>query len=218
MKGKAPGLGFDRLSSHKIMKMDEEKRARVINAAMAEFNKGYERASTDTIVREAGISKGLLFHYFESKENLYEFIVSYAFDVIISEYFERVDFGERDFLKRLWQMLNLKMDLTFKFPAVFDFITTAYRESKSSTMKEIYGYVFAELAPRAFADIDETLFIDGIDPKKAVSAIYYLYLGYSTTQLERLDSSDLEDFQKQYNVYLEELKTYFDIIRKTFYK
>ncbi len=47
--------------------MEEEKRERVIDAALKEFSKGYMAANTDVIVKAAGISKGLVFHYFGSK-------------------------------------------------------------------------------------------------------------------------------------------------------
>ncbi|MDR2572521.1 MAG: TetR/AcrR family transcriptional regulator, partial [Oscillospiraceae bacterium] len=63
---------------HKIMAMDPEKRDRVINAAMKEFRKGFKSACTDEIVREAGISKGLLFHYFGTKDGLYDFLLKNA--------------------------------------------------------------------------------------------------------------------------------------------
>ncbi|ANB57099.1 bacterial regulatory s, tetR family protein [Anoxybacillus sp. B7M1] len=46
-------------------KQPQEKRALIIKVAIEEFVKnGYEKASTDVITRRAGISKGLLFHYF----------------------------------------------------------------------------------------------------------------------------------------------------------
>ena len=42
----------------------EKSRNRMINAALKIFAKnGYRHASTDDMVAEAGISKGLLFHY-----------------------------------------------------------------------------------------------------------------------------------------------------------
>ena len=45
--------------------LKKEKQDRMINAALKVFAmNGYQKASTDDIVKEAGISKGLLFHYF----------------------------------------------------------------------------------------------------------------------------------------------------------
>lgn len=206
------------LSQHKIMKLDEEKRNRIINAAMAEFNKGFDKASTDTIVRNAGISKGLLFHYFGSKEKLHEFLAIYALNVMMKEYFQLINFEHGDFLERMWQMLLLKIDLSYKYPAMFDFVTTIYTVQRDDTYKALSGSLFSEVAPKLFAGIDESLFRDDIDPKMAVNIIYWTHIGYSTTQLEMTKSINLKDYQKQYGRYLEEIKAAFDIFRKTFYK
>lgn len=55
------------IKDHKIMIMDKEKRERIIAAALKEFTKGYATANMDNLAEEAGISKGLIFHYFGSK-------------------------------------------------------------------------------------------------------------------------------------------------------
>lgn len=53
--------------------IDEEKRGRIINSALEEFSKNsFDKASTNIIVKNAGISKGSLFHYFKNKQELYE--------------------------------------------------------------------------------------------------------------------------------------------------
>jgi len=49
--------------------IEPEKRDRILNAAIEEFASfPFEKASTNHIVAKAGISKGLLFHYFGSKQ------------------------------------------------------------------------------------------------------------------------------------------------------
>ncbi|WP_066173789.1 TetR/AcrR family transcriptional regulator [Bacillus marinisedimentorum] len=55
---------------------DFEKKQEVIDAAINEFgDKGYESASLNTILREAGISKGSFYYHFKNKEGLYIFLV-----------------------------------------------------------------------------------------------------------------------------------------------
>jgi AcrR family transcriptional regulator len=45
---------------------------RILKASIEEFaEKGYAAASTNSIAKKAKVAKGLLFHYFKSKENLY---------------------------------------------------------------------------------------------------------------------------------------------------
>ena len=49
--------------------LSEEKQARIINGALEEFTKnGFEKASTNVIVKNAGISKGALFKYFQIRD------------------------------------------------------------------------------------------------------------------------------------------------------
>jgi len=206
------------IQQHKIMAMDEKKRDKIINAAMREFNKGFKEAHTDDIVKGAGISKGLLFHYFKNKENLYEFVSKYAIDTVLHEYYEQIDFTKRDVLERMWQAILLKVELSYKYPTMFDFLTTAYKENHGGLSTKLYAKVLAEAAPKLLGDIDETLFKDGIDPKMAIDIIRWTQIGYSTSQLDSVNSDSLEDFQKQYDRFLAEIKDYFDLFRKLFYK
>ncbi len=57
--------------------LEPERRNRILSAAQNEFiRNGYEGASLNTIVGEAGISKGSLYYYFEDKTDLYLTVLS----------------------------------------------------------------------------------------------------------------------------------------------
>lgn len=63
-------------SSTTRAELKEQRRNALLRGALAEFNeKGFRGASTRAITSAAGISSGLLFHYFASKEELYEELV-----------------------------------------------------------------------------------------------------------------------------------------------
>jgi TetR/AcrR family transcriptional regulator len=67
----------------KFLNLDKEKQDRIINAAIKEFaEKGYDRASTNEIVKEAGISNGLLFHYFQNKKQMFLFLFDYCYELV----------------------------------------------------------------------------------------------------------------------------------------
>jgi AcrR family transcriptional regulator len=52
-------------------KVVEDRREQIMEAALQVFaSKGYSRASNKDIARQAGITPGLIYHYFESKEAL----------------------------------------------------------------------------------------------------------------------------------------------------
>lgn len=207
------------IQSHKIMSMEEEKRERIFNAAITEFSKGFKNASTDVIVREAGISKGLLFHYFGTKRELYEFLLQYAYDLVKTYFIGFLNTNQRDLLQYLWQAILLKIDLSYKYPAIFDFLTSAYTiasEDKSSdifiTMKSMQTSVISEM----FKNIDTSLFKDGLDIDKVTRIIFWTLTSYSETLA--VNGKSIEEHKKDYDHYLAEIQSYFAIFRQAFYK
>ena len=70
---------FDRPFSHKIMPRTEEqlnqirkdRKQAIMDTALEVFaSHGYESTSISMIAKKAGVSKGLMYNYFESKEDL----------------------------------------------------------------------------------------------------------------------------------------------------
>jgi len=60
-----------------------EKRQNIIDSATEEFAEwGYEKGSTDRIIHRSGISKGGLYEYIFSKEDLFLFLVDHAYNLL----------------------------------------------------------------------------------------------------------------------------------------
>ena len=58
-------------------------RQRILDAALEEFSqKGYEAASLNTVWAEKGISKGIVYHHFRHKDELYLLCVQRCFDAL----------------------------------------------------------------------------------------------------------------------------------------
>jgi len=209
------------VSEQKFMALDASKRTRIINAAMGEFRYGYKKASTDIIVREAGISKGLLFHYFGTKENLYQFLVGYAMDTVQSNYFDMINHRQQDILESIWQMALLKKDISDIYPPIYDFLYGMHAHIKDSPNPEEISAIYAKKNRETMEDMythcDTTLFRDDIDTKKAVNLICWsLERAFDDHETETI-SSDTGDGQS-YERFLEELRGYIDIFRLCFYR
>ncbi|MCD2491010.1 TetR/AcrR family transcriptional regulator [Lacrimispora sp. NSJ-141] len=59
----------------------ERRKETIIWAAVDQFlSKGYSTTKIEDIAKAAGMSSGLLFHYFNSKENLYEELIKMGMD------------------------------------------------------------------------------------------------------------------------------------------
>lgn len=94
----------------------EEKRALIMSVALGHFaNQGYFKTSINNIARHAGISKGLMYNYFESKEDLLITIINSYIEeltphfnpgrksILSEEEFEQ-------FVRKLFQILRGKID------------------------------------------------------------------------------------------------------------
>jgi len=214
----------------KFFALEEEKRERIINAAMREFLHGYSAAKTDDIVREAGISKGLLFHYFGTKEKLYDFLIENAIAVIQAEYVNLINTRQPDLLDSVWQMSLLKQDLSLRFPVIFDFLTSTYLDTRHPMNAEQAAQLtkFMEMRNKVLAEIlencDKSLFREGIDPLKAINIINWTLTGAAEDMAKRAMAADGglstvgEAARTGYAGYIEEFKAYLDIFRACFYK
>ena len=172
------------IKEHKFMTMEEEKRQRVINSALKEFSKGYTAANTDDIVKEAGISKGLLFHYFGSKRGLFLFLIKYTLDIFFTEY-DKVISESHDLLENIRIGSKLKMELSFRYPLIFGFLVKAYSAIKDVFPEGLPGDLpYSSHMVEAMQQIcqksnnEKTLFKEGIDSEKAQNIIIWTMNGF----------------------------------------
>jgi len=207
----------------KFLTLEPEKQERILNAAMTEFLHGFKKASTDNIVREAGISKGLLFHYFGTKERLYNFLIDYAIETVKQEYLDLVNVRQPDILNSIWQSSLLKKDLSVRFPSIFDFLTNAYVEAKTGDSNarsnlerftQMSGAVIAEI----YAHADTSLFRDDIDKEMAMKIIGWTMSGYSHVKIMESGENPGASARENYDKYLEEFEGILQVLRKCFYK
>ena len=208
-----------RADLEKFMKLEEPKRNRILNAAMKEFRYGYKKASTDEIVKGAGISKGLLFHYFVSKEQLYTFLIRFASDLLMRDYFDVLSQYQQDILEGFWQMALLKKNITTQYPFIYDFINGLYVHAADIPNAEIIAQLEQEeqLYAEFYEHCDAGLFRDDIDHKKAIEII-------SCTLDNLLDNEEAKAITAggwkgdEYEQFLANLRGYLEIFRTCFYK
>jgi len=122
--------------------IEPEKRDRIINAALAEFaQNGYEKASTNEIVKNADISRGLLYHYFKDKEELYEVLTKYAIDTFVDKINSSIDWEEPDIFERLKQITFVKIEVSRVYPKLFNFVINIFlKDNNVQTMEDAYAF------------------------------------------------------------------------------
>ncbi len=119
----------------KFFDLKKDKQDRMINAALKVFAlNGYRHASTDDIVKEAGISKGLLFHYFGSKAGVYEFIYEYSVRYMMLELTTKVSRTESNLFEVMKQVELARMDAMKGYPYMQQFLNRCEREDVSEAL------------------------------------------------------------------------------------
>lgn len=112
--------------------ISETKRETIINACIDEFaTYGYEKSSTDRIISAAGISKGGLYEYITSKEELFIFITEHTYRELYGFIRDGLIKGEDDLpddiLERFRLVSSIAIDFYIKNPEYVRFISNTYR-------------------------------------------------------------------------------------------
>lgn len=189
--------------NEKFFDLNSEKQDRMINASLHFFAKnGYKHASTDDIIKEAGISKGLLFHYFGNKQNLYTFLLEYSVRYMLFEY-DRLIGDEKDYFAFHEKLELAKLNILRNYPYMYGFMDTASGEInpeiRSMSQEAIQKYDEAMNAyknrlttPSLKADVD----IEHVE-----TLIRYTVNGLTSTQLES-GSPDADLLYEQITEYI----------------
>ncbi|WP_245831020.1 TetR/AcrR family transcriptional regulator [Sediminibacillus massiliensis] len=206
--------------NNKFFSLKTEKQERIVNAAMKQFvQNGFEKASTNEIVKEAEISKGSLFNYFNNKKDLYLYLIDEAIK-ILDVIFGEMDLEERDLFKRISQVGLVKLKIQQKYPLVFDFLK-ATREEEAAEVKQdverIMGNIMENGLNRIYENIDWSKFREDIDPEKALHILNWTMVGFGEMQMEKIKS--FKNMETGLGMELiNEWNSYSDILKRCFYK
>lgn len=204
----------------KILNLEFKRRNAILNAALKEFaTKGFDEASTNVIAKESGISKGLMFHYVNSKKDLFLFLYDYCTDMINKEYFDLMNFNEKDIFERLRQSYFLQLELLQQHPWIFEFNKLTVITKSDEINKELEERLKRKRSlcyETMFALIDETKFREGPDIEKCKQFIFWANIGFTNQMLE--DIRNLEINELDYDKIIVELDDYLNELRKIFYK
>ncbi len=117
------------MPSEAFFKLEESKKKKILEAIKNEFeSNGFEKASVNRIVENAGISKGSFWFYFENKEEAINFIIE--------------NYIEIEKIEALKLIKEKKGDLFESYIELYDFI----KEQKLEEYKR-------ELLPNIFKDL-----------------------------------------------------------------
>lgn len=202
--------------------VEPDKQQRIIEVAMKHFAEaGYKDASTNKMVKEAGIGKGMLFYYFKTKYDLYIYLIDYGLGVMEQEFFHQVDLSEGDFIERMYKIAKQKMYVFKRYPYLMTFLQTVllYRHEDKPLPTELvkrYDRLVKEGMQKMYQNIDVSYFKEQMDAEKAMRLIEWSISGYQQTLTEQLKQQVLTE--ELIDQYWDDFYGYLAVLKQAYYK
>ena len=196
----------------KFFDLQKEKQDRMINAALKVFAlQGYRHASTDDIVREAGISKGLLFHYFGSKIGVYTFVYDYSVRYMTLE-LGAVPGGMQELFSLIRHTEAARMRAMKGYPYMQQFLNRSMSEDVSEALlaTEEKRNDLLDLYEEIYSRADYSRLPQGLDGERLLKMIDFTIKGLMTERF--LDAS----FQPE--MLYEEICNYLSMMQDIVYR
>ncbi len=198
------------MMNSKFFDVKKDKQDAIINAALHTFAlKGYKDASTDVIVKEAGISKGLLFHYFTSKQGLYDFICDYSTKYMILELSRSVKKNEKDLFSLMTSISEGRVRVMRNYPYMYRFLQSIRAENDPEAI-EVMGSCIEDMnrTYRNFYDaLDAKRLVQPSQLARVISVVEWVCDGY--LQESAAKEPDPDTFYEEYSQYLTLLRDHF---------
>ncbi|MDR2108999.1 MAG: TetR/AcrR family transcriptional regulator [Coriobacteriales bacterium] len=211
-----------RSNYEQFQRIDAARREHILSAALQEIARhDYPQVSTNTIVKRAGISKGLLFHYFGSKEGLFRYLLDDIFATYTNMVLE-LSGGDSPQPKDIFEILRLalstQLELTRRYLLETRFYVRAIKGELPAELREHVDSLVEQswntMAALTEA-LDENLLKEGVSRQQAARILGWISEGLSNEILAEItpDLSE-DDFQRLVDQSVE----YFELMRCLLYR
>ena len=198
----------------KFFDLKREKQDRIINAGLKVFAKqGYRHATTDDIVKEAGISKGLLFHYFTNKVGAYVFFMDYSVRFLLLELSQNVKKDTTNFFDLLKQIEYGKLQALKNYPYMQAFLDKAFEEICLEALEEceVQKEAYRERMDAYYQQVTKQEFKNQVTLEQMTTLFGYIVKGITAENIA-MDSLQPELMYIRICEYIEMLRGVYDEI------
>ena len=196
----------------KFFDLKKEKQDKMINGAMQVFAlKGYKLASTDDMVKVAGVSKGLWFHYFVNKAGLYTFISDYCVKYLNMELAVNLSLNRTDYFDILYTVEETKAQVAKIYP----FVPMMIQSMEDEKDEEIVEVAKSRLLPYT-EKVNEALenFTDEKLAKGVTRELLDMTVGYT---IKGLRDKAYQNGEFDSEKYLSDIRDYFEMMKNIVY-
>ena len=197
----------------KFYLLPKEKQTAILNAGFHVFSQNtYKKSPMSEIAEAAGISKALLFHYFQNKKELYLFLWDTCAKITVEEMTKCGAYEQTDLFDCIDHGMQAKLHLMRQYPDIGVFAVRAFYEKDpqvSADIQKSMGQYLNAHAAKKLAKLDPEDFIPGIDLQMMYKEMYwasegclweYIQRGIMDVSATEKDFRALLDFWKK--VYL----------------
>lgn len=194
----------------KFLNLPEDKQKRITDAAFYVFgNNVYKKASTGDIATVAGISKGMIFHYFGSKKELYLYLLKLCGEILTAEQERNLDKSVTDFFDRIKMSSAIKIATLKEHPHILSFINHVHSETDSEVAAEIktaFSTISASARDEIFDGVDYMRFKNPEAPELLMKLLIWAGMGVADS---RLGANELDECLEVYTKCLDLMKENF---------
>lgn len=190
--------------NEKFFELKKDKQDRMINGAMKVFARnGYKRASTDDMVKEAGISKGLWFHYFGNKLGLYSFIADYAVKYMNMELAAMSNRHPESYFETTLAIEKTKLAVRKSYPYIPLFLSSLEREKDEEALTVIGEYkdAYRKARLKAYENVNMDNFREEVSMGVLARTMGLTLDGFLREEYEE-DTFSEENYKKEVEDYL----------------
>lgn len=196
----------------------DAKRDGIIAACIQEFGThGYEKSSTDRIIKNAGISKGGLYEYISTKEELFIYITEFSYKALYSHIRENLkkckDGIPTDIVERFRMVSSIAIDFYVKNPDYIKFIVNTGRLSDPALEDKIN-----KIFMRQFLSIFGTISGDNLlyNRERLIDMLIWLLAKTRDDFLHSMEKN--KNMKKLKKVYLDNWDFYLSVLKTGIYK
>lgn len=203
-------------------RLPPEEQERILAACIAEFAEhGYRQASTNAIVKRAGIPKGTLFFYFGSKKELYLYVIDQAVARYTALFEKDAADPPADLFERLLYFGRSRMRFAISQPHLYRLFFNAFVNAPDE-IRALLQSRFTDYASVSrqmlFEDLDLSPFRADAPVEQVVDLVFLVLEGIYNRYLTRWQGLGPEQSLEWVEQMTAEVRAYFELIKKGVYR
>ena len=190
----------------KFYALPQEKQRAILNAGFHVFSQNtYKKSPMSEIAEAAGISKALLFHYFQNKKELYLFLWDTCAKITVEEMTRSGVYEQTDLFGSMDSGMQAKLRLIRQYPDISTFAVRAFYEKDpevSADIQKSMGQYLNAHAAKKLEKLDQEDFIPGIDLQMMYREMYWASEGCLWEYIQR-GIMDVNAMEKDFRALLD---------------